>query len=71
MCFDITHEEWNKFFNIGSILLAGYFLHFLPFIFVERTLFLHHYLPAFVFKLLLTAATMEHLYHIIRYVYDG
>lgn len=66
MCFDITHEEWNKFFNIGSTLLAGYFLHFLPFIFVERTLFLHHYLSAFVFKLLLTAATIEHLYYIIR-----
>lgn len=67
MCFDITHEEWNKFSNIGSILLIGYLLHFLPFIFVEKTLFLHHYLPAFIFKLLLTAATIEHLYYLIRY----
>ncbi|KOC67579.1 Protein O-mannosyltransferase 1 [Habropoda laboriosa] len=65
MCFDIAHEEWNKFSNIGSILLTGYLLHFLPFIFVERTLFLHHYLPAFVFKLLLTSATIEHLHYLI------
>ncbi|XP_076245663.1 protein O-mannosyltransferase rt [Calliopsis andreniformis] len=71
MCFDIAHEEWSKFSNIGSILLAGYFLHFLPFTFVERTLFLHHYLPAFIFKLLLTAATLEHLYYLIRIRYQS
>ncbi|XP_015430003.1 PREDICTED: protein O-mannosyltransferase 1 [Dufourea novaeangliae] len=65
MCFDITHTEWSNFSNTGSILLTGYLLHFLPFIFVERTLFLHHYLPAFIFKLLLTAATIEHLYYLI------
>lgn len=65
MCFDIAHEEWCRFSNIGSILLAGYFLHLLPFMFVERTLFLHHYLPAFIFKLLLTVATIEHLYYLI------
>ena len=65
MCFDIAQEEWNKFSNVGSIFLAGYLLHFLPFMFVERTLFLHHYLPAFIFKILLTAATIEHLYYLI------
>ncbi|XP_068974791.1 uncharacterized protein [Bombus flavifrons] len=70
MCFDIAYEEWKKFVNVGSMLLAGYLLHFLPFIFVERTLFLHHYLPAFIFKLLLTAATIEHLYYIIRVRYQ-
>lgn len=68
MCFDIAQEEWNKFSNVGSIFLAGYLLHFLPFMFVERTLFLHHYLPAFIFKILLTAATIEHLYYLIGYV---
>lgn len=64
MCFDITDQEWNKFCNIGRIFFAGYLLHYLPFIFIERTLFLHHYLPAFIFKLLLTAATIEHLYYL-------
>ncbi|XP_072750290.1 protein O-mannosyltransferase rt isoform X2 [Anoplolepis gracilipes] len=64
-CFDITEKEWEKFVNNAYILLAGYFFHFLPFIFVERTLFLHHYLPAFIFKILLTAATIDHLYYLI------
>ncbi|EZA57599.1 hypothetical protein DMN91_002403 [Ooceraea biroi] len=64
-CFDITEPEWQKFINNAYVLLAGYFLHFLPFLFVERTLFLHHYLPAFIFKVLLTAATIDHLYYLI------
>ncbi|KAK2587208.1 hypothetical protein KPH14_002951 [Odynerus spinipes] len=71
MCFDIINEEWNRFFNAGGILLSGYLLHFLPFIFIERTLFLHHYLPAFVFKVLLTAAVIDHLYHLIRKRYTN
>lgn len=36
--------------------------HFIPYFFVERTLFLHHYLPAFTFKTLLLAALIEHIY---------
>ncbi|EFN70361.1 Protein O-mannosyltransferase 1 [Camponotus floridanus] len=64
-CFDIAEEEWEKFINNAYVLLAGYFLHFLPFLFVERTLFLHHYLPAFIFKVLLTATTIDHLYYLI------
>ncbi|KYQ57674.1 Protein O-mannosyltransferase 1 [Trachymyrmex zeteki] len=64
-CFDIPEEEWKKFVNNAYVLLAGYLLHFLPFLFVERTLFLHHYLPAFIFKILLMAATIDHLYYLI------
>ncbi|KAK0158158.1 hypothetical protein PV328_009197 [Microctonus aethiopoides] len=64
-CFDISDVEWNRFTLIGKVFLAGYALHFLPFIFVERTLFLHHYLPAFVFKIMLTAATIDHLYYLV------
>ncbi|XP_050453937.1 protein O-mannosyltransferase 1 [Cataglyphis hispanica] len=64
-CFDIAEEEWEKFINNAYILLTGYLLHFLPFLFVERTLFLHHYLPAFIFKVLLTAATIDHMYYLI------
>ncbi|XP_043287433.1 protein O-mannosyltransferase 1 [Venturia canescens] len=66
MCYDIPESEWNRFVNYGQVLFAGYALHFLPFVFVERTLFLHHYLPAFIFKVLLTAATIDHVYHLIR-----
>jgi dolichyl-phosphate-mannose-protein mannosyltransferase len=63
---DILEEDWARFITIGEIFFIGYLLHFLPFFFVERTLFLHHYLPAFVFKVLLTAATLDHMYDVIR-----
>lgn len=33
---------------------------------MERTLFLHHYLPAFIFKILLLAATIEHVHNVLR-----
>ncbi|XP_039310165.1 protein O-mannosyltransferase 1 isoform X2 [Solenopsis invicta] len=64
-CFDIPEKEWKKFVDNAYVLLAGYLIHFLPFLFVERTLFLHHYLPAFIFKVLLTAATIDHLHYLI------
>lgn len=66
LCYDISEAEWNKFANIGQVLLTGYLLHYLPFIFVERTLFLHHYLPAFVYKTLLTVGTIDHIYSLLR-----
>ncbi|XP_033209225.1 protein O-mannosyltransferase 1 isoform X2 [Belonocnema kinseyi] len=65
-CYDISETEWNKFVTTGEVLLTGYFLHYLPYLFVERTLFLHHYLPAFIYKVLLTAGTLDHLYYLIR-----
>ena len=64
--FDIIEQDWLHFTNIGEVLFTGYLIHFLPFLFVERTLFLHHYLPAFVFKVLLSAATIEHIHYLIR-----
>lgn len=66
MCFDIYEQEWIRFVSIGEILFVGYLINFLPFFFIERTLFLHHYLPAFVFKVLLTAAVIDHIYYILR-----
>lgn len=60
--FDLDQEDWTKFQLIGEIFLFGYLCHYLPYFFVERTLFLHHYLSAFMFKTLLFAATLEHLY---------
>ena len=66
LCYDISEIEWSKFVTIGEVLLAGYLLHYLPFMFMERTLFLHHYLLAFVYKVLLMAGTMDHLYYLLR-----
>lgn len=35
---------------------------------MERSLFLHHYLPAFTFKVLLMAALLEHVQYILSNV---
>ncbi|XP_049830868.1 protein O-mannosyltransferase 1 isoform X1 [Schistocerca gregaria] len=65
-CYDLNKDAWHKFVTIGEILLVGYLFHYIPFFFVERTLFLHHYLPAFTFKVLLTAAMVEHMLYFVR-----
>ncbi|KAG2180267.1 hypothetical protein INT43_004056, partial [Umbelopsis isabellina] len=39
----------------------GWFLHFLPFFLMKRQLFLHHYLPALYFAILLAATLFESL----------
>jgi len=68
-CFDIHAEQWSLFETAGQILLIGYAFHFVPYFFVDHTLFLHHYLPALTFQLLLTAAIVEHLSYLTRLVF--
>nr|CAI5824722.1 unnamed protein product [Callosobruchus analis] len=65
-CYDIDDATWTQFKTIGEIFMTGYLLHYLPYFFVERTLFLHHYLPAFVFKTLLFCGTIEHVYFVLK-----
>nr|CAG4641462.1 EOG090X015P [Eurycercus lamellatus] len=68
-CYDIHEEAWSQFRTTGEVLLLGYVFHFLPYFFVDHTLFLHHYLPALVFQLLLNAALVEHIYYLTRLVF--
>lgn len=65
-CFDLDEKHWQKFQTIGEVFLLGYFFNYLPYFFVERSLFLHHYLPAFVYKVLLMAALFEHIYYVLK-----
>lgn len=67
-CYDIPDTAFDKFCNLGQVLGAGYLIHYLPYFLVDRTLFLHHYMPAYVFKVCLLAAVVEHLFYIIRSV---
>jgi len=57
-------DTWRSFVVVGEVLLLGFLFHYVPYFFVERTLFLHHYLPAFTFKVLLMAAVIEHLHRL-------
>ncbi len=58
-------DLWNSFVNAGQILLGGYLFHFVTFFFYDRTLFVHHYLTAYVYKIMLTAFLVSHLYDVI------
>lgn len=42
-----------------AYLFGGYLLHYLPFYIMGRSLYLHHYLPAFMFAVLITAAQFD------------
>ena len=65
-CFDISESEFRIFCRAGETLLAGYLLHYLPYFFYDRTLFVHHYLPAYLFKIMLTAFVCTHCFGQLR-----
>lgn len=67
-CYDIPEAVFQQYVLYGEIFLCGYLWHYLPYFFVERTLFLHHYLPAFVFKVLLMVALMHHIYYLFKHI---
>lgn len=68
LCFDLNEQDWIRFQDAGEIFFVGYLLHFLPYFFVERTLFLHNYLPAFIFQIMLLCFIIEHVDLIFRSV---
>ena len=65
LCFDIEDGEFQKFCQAGEVLLVGYLLHYLPFFFYDRTLFLHHYLPAYIYKLMIASYLVSHLHYLV------
>ena len=48
-----------KYDPVRGFLFTGYFLHYFPFFLTSRQLFLHHYLPALYFGILLTCAVFD------------
>ncbi|XP_035684770.1 protein O-mannosyl-transferase 1-like [Branchiostoma floridae] len=67
-CFDMDDESWQRYILTGELVLGGWVLHYVPFFLMERTLFLHHYLPALVFKILLLAVMVENIHtHVLRW----
>lgn len=46
--------------NCGFFLIA-WILHYFPFFLMKRQLFLHHYLPAYYFGILLSGYILDHL----------
>lgn len=60
-CHDLSAVEWTRFCRAGELFYAGYLLHFVPYLFVERTMFLHNYIPALVYKMLLLCCVVDHI----------
>ena len=55
-----TVADFRHLWTSGSVLLVGWLAHYLPYFLLSRVLFLHHYLPALPFKLMLLAAVCDH-----------
>lgn len=60
-CFYFFAENWQLFINIGLVCLTGYLMNFVPHFFMEKTLFLHHYLPSLIYQLLIMVTLLEHI----------
>ena len=47
--------------TVGGFLLGAWALHYLPFYTMHRSLYLHHYLPSYMFSAMGTAVLLDHL----------
>lgn len=65
ICFYILSfwsDSWQQFVFYGEVVVMGYLLHFATFFPLERTLFIHHYLPALFFKIVLLPVMLQHVH---------
>ncbi|KAL9988913.1 hypothetical protein ACROYT_G003407 [Oculina patagonica] len=66
--YDLSKDSWQQFVFCGEAVVVGYLFHFITFFPMERTLFIHHYLPALFFKIVLLPVMLEHVHQeIFRY----
>ncbi|XP_067376719.1 protein O-mannosyl-transferase 1 isoform X3 [Channa argus] len=64
---DLPEGVWHQFVYLGCVCIGGWLVNFVPFLLMEKTLFLYHYLPALCYLYLLTPALLEHAHnHLLR-----
>ncbi|KAF7331457.1 Glycosyltransferase family 39 protein [Mycena kentingensis (nom. inval.)] len=63
---DFDNTKVVKYDGICGFLFMGWFLHYFPFYLMARQLFLHHYLPALYFAVLLFAGAFDLLTSTLR-----
>lgn len=62
-------DVWDRFVCLGCVCVGGWFVNFVPFFLMEKTIFLYHYLPALCCLHVLGPSLMEHMHtHLLRYV---
>jgi dolichyl-phosphate-mannose-protein mannosyltransferase len=55
-------EKLRSFWDRGTgFMFIGWLLHWLPFFVLGRQLFLHHYLPSFIFSVFVTAGLFDYV----------
>ncbi|XP_013883600.1 protein O-mannosyl-transferase 1 [Austrofundulus limnaeus] len=59
---DLPDGVWQQFVLLGCVCVGGWLVNFLPFLLMDRTLFLYHYLPALCYLYLLSPALLEHVH---------
>ncbi|XP_011617918.1 protein O-mannosyl-transferase 1 [Takifugu rubripes] len=59
---DLPDDVWDRFVCLGCVCVAGWFVNFVPFFLMEKTVFLYHYLPALCCLHVLGPALVEHMH---------
>ena len=57
---DITKYELEHFVYVGMVAFGGWFFHYAPFLIMGRVTYLHHYLPALYFAILVLGLVLDH-----------
>jgi len=57
---DFVPGEWWHFLHVTQFAFAGWFLHYFPFLMMGRVTYLHHYLPALWFAVIMLGWTIDH-----------
>ncbi|TIB70547.1 hypothetical protein E3Q23_04134 [Wallemia mellicola] len=58
---DVTKNEIDYFTYVGMIAFGGWVFHYIPFLIMGRVTYLHHYLPALYFAILVMGLVLDHL----------
>jgi dolichyl-phosphate-mannose-protein mannosyltransferase len=65
-CGDYKHVSFKRFdYEVGTSVL-GWFFHYFPFYLMARQLFLHHYLPALYFAIMVLCQELDFLTNRIK-----
>ncbi|KAJ5397099.1 hypothetical protein N7509_005212 [Penicillium cosmopolitanum] len=65
-CGDYNHVSFKRFdYEVGTTVL-GWFFHYFPFYLMARQLFLHHYLPALYFAIMVFCQEFDFVFNRIK-----